>query len=109
MSFAPCLDAPGIPLKSMRANGHPRRSSLTSALLMVPSHLENVVLSMPVVTTQNLATPSYVAFLFRTKNCLYCSTSWGSVSDFFVLLFPFCFKMEACSLTRLRMDAPQML
>src|ERR1700737_1298006 len=100
MSFAPCLDAPGIPLKSMRANGHPRRSSLISALLMVPSHLENVVLSTPVVTTQNLATPSNVAILFGAKKLLYCSTSWGSVSVFFVLLFPFSFKMEACSLQR---------
>src|SRR5450631_4512232 len=109
MSFPPCLDAPGIPLKSIRANGHPRRSSLTSDLLMVPSHLEKVVLSTPVVTTQNLATPSNVAILFRAKNLLYCSTSWGSVSVFFVLLFPFCFKMEACSLTRQRIEAPEML
>lgn len=93
----------------MRANGQPRRSSLTSALHVVPSQLDNVVLYKLVVTTQDLATLLNVAFLNLAKNLICNSTSWGSVYVFYGVLFPFSFKTEACSFTRLRMDAPLIL
>lgn len=53
--------------KSQIAKGKPLRSSLTSAPLIMPSHLENMVLSTSVVTTQNLAKPSNLAAFFRSK------------------------------------------